>query len=323
MANAAPEIAAIADVKGRVFLVDSTGNVRFESTYHDVADVALMQSEQSTLLAIAESAGVTLVHDLDGERKVDRLAKHEGRATGVALFGSEVMPTWIISADERGNVIRCGASNRQSVAFRRLHRKAVSRLVATRLADGRDAFLTASDDRDVLVCEVASGNVIARFSSHAGWIEQAVPLSHGQFLWGVAVVDRVGLTIWEVETGLAAGRVTGKATANLATIWHPAIGSIVSFATPDAVALWSLEGINSIAQPTRDAVRASAIATDSRGQTIVMAAAGNTILHCTSDTGFVDTGIRFPAPVLQWLPWESTSGALVVLEDGSIWNAEW
>jgi hypothetical protein len=233
------------------------------------------------------------------------------------------MPTWIVSADERGNVLRCNAVARTSVAPRRLHRKAVTRLVATRLADGRDAFLSASDDRDVLVCEVAGGEVVARFASHAGWIEQAVPLSHGQRLWGVAVVDRVGLTIWEVETGLAAGRVTGKATADLATVWHPAIGSVVSFATPDAVVLWSLQGINSIAQPARDVVRASAIAADSKGQPTVYAAAGRTILHYEGGNGFVDTGIRFPAPILRWLPWKSTSGALVVLEDGSIWNADW
>jgi hypothetical protein len=264
-----------------------------------------------------------VVRDGDGGRELEVLEEHDGRATGVDLFGAEGVPTWIVSADERGNVLRWDAKARTRPFRERIHRKSVSRLVATRLADGRDAILTASDDREILIHAVSPWEVVARLSAHAGWVEQAVPISRAGALWGIATVDRVGLTVWEAETGFAVGRVPGKAMADLAACWHPSTGVYVSFTTQDAVVLWSKQGLNSIPLPARGTVRASAIAIDPSGRLAVVAAVGDTVFQSDGRMGFVDAGVRFPAAVLRWLQWSNVTGALAVLEDGSLWDARW
>jgi len=322
-ASGEPEILALADTVGEVVLVDPRGTFRTEQAQPDIAGVAVMKRGQSTMLALAEPEGVTLITEQDGRRLVDRLGCHEGRSTSVALFGADGEPCWIVSGDERGNLLRWEIPGRTAPIRRRIHRKSVSRLVATRLADGRESFLTASDDREVLIHTVTGGEPLARFSAHAGWIEQMVPLTQSATLWGIAVVDRVGLTIWEAGTGLAAGRLSGKSTADIAANWHPATGTLVAFTTPDAVALWSQLGVRFIRQPIRNTIKATAISVDPRGRTSILGAAGDVILRAEVGGEFGETGVRFPSPILRWHPWCRSGGALVVLEDGSLWNTAW
>jgi hypothetical protein len=133
----------------------------------------------------------------------------------------------------------------------------------------------------------------------------------------------VGLTIWEAGTGLAAGRLTGKSTADIAASWHPATGTLVAFTTPDAVALWSQQGVRFIRQPISNTIKAAAISVDPRGRTSVLAAAGDGILRAEAGGEFVDTDVRFSSPILRWHPWARAGGALVVFEDGSLCNIAW
>jgi hypothetical protein len=311
---------AFADLASNVLFVDENSNVFCERVTRDLVDIEMVSCERMKTLAFAEPSCVTLVRLEEAQRRVEQLGGHEGRVTGLALFHTQGNLTWVVSADERGNVLRWNATAVTSPASQRIHRKAVSKLLATRLADGRDAFLTTSDDRQVVICDVTSGEVLIRLAAHAGWVEQIVPLSQAGYLWGIAVVDRIGLTIWDAKTGLAIGRVFGKSTADVATFWHPSCGTLVVFTTLDTVALWSLNGLTFIPQPTRDVVRASAVTIDAIGRISILAGVGDTILISKPGGLFEQTRIRFPAAILRWYPWSSGTGVIIVLEDWSIWN---
>ena len=150
-ASIEPETAALTDICGNLMLVDVNRNVGSEQVHPDVADVALISSGQSTILAVAEATGVTVVCDRNGQREVEHFQEHEGRATGVALFGTNGVAAQMVSTDERGNVLLWDIAARTAPVRRRFHRKAVSRLAATRLADGRGRVRRRPDDRDVLV----------------------------------------------------------------------------------------------------------------------------------------------------------------------------
>lgn len=321
LVSVGPETVAFADIARNVLFVDENLNVLYERVTGDLADIEVVSFKRSKTLAFAEPDCVTLVHLEEGQRRVEHLGGHEGRVTGLALFHNQETLTWVVSVDERGNALRWNATVATSPTSQRIHRKAVSKLFAARLADGRDVFLTTSDDRQVVICDVASGEVITRLTSHAGWVEQIVPLCQAGYLWGIAVVDRIGLTIWDAKTGLAIGRVFGKSTAAVASFWHPSCGTLVAFTTPDTVALWSLNGITFIPQPARDVIRASAVTFDAIGRISIFAGVGNSILVADIGGVFEKTRITLPAAISRWYAWSSGTGYLILLEDWSIWNA--
>ena len=90
-ASGEPEILALADTVGEVVLVDPRGTLRTEQAQPDIAGVAVMKRGQSTMLALAEPEGVTLIREQDGRRLVDRLGCHEGRSTYCRLCSARTV----------------------------------------------------------------------------------------------------------------------------------------------------------------------------------------------------------------------------------------
>jgi hypothetical protein len=87
------EYIAIANLYGTVIIVNASGQVVRLETGMDILDIALLDTTETTLMALATSEGV-LVFDFNWNnppsfsvtQHATRLEGHDGRATGVVIF---------------------------------------------------------------------------------------------------------------------------------------------------------------------------------------------------------------------------------------------
>lgn len=313
------EMAAVGYLDGVVLVLGHDGLRRTISVGSDVADVALLRCRGEPLLAVASLDTVRILDNDGGTRSL--LRGHEGRATGVVWFGGD--PGLMVSSDERGHVYRWPGDTVESSgsigARTRVHRKAIHALVASRWPDGRDVFITASDDREVIVHDARRDDVLRRFSAHAGWVEQVIALERRGVLDALAVIDRVGLTVWDVATGAPRTRVHVHAATSLAAPWgvphrdHVAVGG----SHGEAVS-WAGGRARRVTHPRGGEVKAVAFLGNGARRPRLCLVDGGRVWTEDGGGSFGEIDAGLPSPIVGCEPWPNSDGLLLITADGAL-----
>jgi WD40 repeat protein len=124
---------------------------------------------------------------------------HEGRALDVAWV-RENNEDILITCDERGNIYRRKGNilkNNISTSIFRAHRKAALRLLPFIYKD-KSVFLTFSDDRNVLIHNVYSDEIIQSYDLNNGWVDNVFLLENNGQVNTICISDRVGILLWDI-----------------------------------------------------------------------------------------------------------------------------
>ncbi|MBV9495542.1 MAG: hypothetical protein JOZ54_14935 [Acidobacteria bacterium] len=320
-----PERMAVAYLDGLVVIVDGDGNTIDFNAGADVLDVALLDSTDATVAAVATPYGVAVSQLGVACARTATLTGHDGRVTGVALFPVytyDERQVLIASADERGNVYRWGGRELRLLTSARIHRKTVHTLRSSMLRGGLPIFITASDDRDIVLHDAYSEHVYARLSSHVGWIEQIRPIECEGALKSIVVADRVGIMVWDVDTQRIAWRFRGRPRTAVAAMLDRSGEVIIAAGTDQDIVLARRNSIERLRLGDRVPLRAVALS-HVLGTPVLWTAATNRLEGYDLEGRPLHVAYELPAPVLQLQSWTDTGGMLCTLEGGAIWSIRW
>lgn len=260
-----------------------------------------------------------------GRRHPFRVPAAEARPTCLCVVPSNdaVELVW---GDERGRIHALTIDDVGATSAprrRQVHRKAVSQLVPTRGTGGGHVFVSSSDDRQVMVL----GPDLAAIEDPlpaAGWVEDVCPVSCSDGPPAIAIVDRVGLSVF--RNGGLVRRVQGKAAAPLVTRRFDALSAgvasaEVAFLAEDRVVLWSLadESLRSWPVVADRPVGASLLdgpTTSGR----MLYGAGRRLWWCGPEDLPTAIDVALPAPIASWAGRPEYGDALLLLADHSIWS---
>jgi len=327
------ECIAIGYRDGTCAIIRPNEHVTLFDAHTDIIDITMASDLAATTIALATpSAAIVFDCNLDESRCRNplqvgtRLDGHEGRVTGVALnpysFASREIGSaqpFLISADERGNVHRwrrgIGNSPRETT---RVHRKAVHHLGIYTMPERGRAFITASDDRDIVVHALDEDRVDHRLNAHVGWIEQVLSVEDESILQFLVIADRVGVAVWDIQTKRVILRFRGRPRMEVVALSDPervlvaaGIDDSVLIARPGCLRRVDLGRLSG-------GVRAVSLSTVAR-KVVLWVAIEDLVIARDVATERIMGQRRFPANILRMKAWKRASGVLVILEDGSNW----
>ena len=316
------EFIAVAYLDGSVELIGKHGQrytARFEN---DVIAVSIFFLESVPTLVVALPDVVSLMQIPHLRRRNVVLPGLEGRLTTTTVAGDVEEPI-IVSADERGNAYRWTVRG-EVLGVTRHHRKAIHYLAPIRTgADKTNAFITASDDRDVVLHRASDGEVISRCRDHVGWVEAVLPVDSEGVVRFVLASDRVGTQVWEVPSGFLHARLPVRPAGPLDAVWIGSELVVAIGAQKGTVFIWRLSGLRQYRLPTQDDIRGVALVPEGDGAVSLRIGVGRSVF-VEGDSDVIESEChRFPCSILRWQLWADRSGGIVVLEDGSMWSVDW
>jgi hypothetical protein len=331
------EYIAVANLNGTVIIVNANGQVvRFETDTY-VNDLALLSANETAFIAFATPEAVKVL-DFNWNnppsdsvaRCARRLEGHDGRVTAVTLFRDVSTPAlsgledvnglklFVVSGDERGNIHRWGDRGLRYLGAVRAHRKTVHYAHASIARDGQQVFVTASDDRDVLVHRQNSEQLYARFNAHVGWVEQIVAVEFGGILEHLVVTDRVGTMVWDVEAQRVISRFRGRPRMDVAVYRDLNAGVIVAAGTDDGVSIACHSRLHHLQTAEPGMLRGLSLS-NAGSLPVVWLGVNDRLCSYELDGDVCQRVYQFPANVLRLKAWKNGRRMLILLENGSVW----
>jgi len=165
------DVVAACSLAGEVTFVSADGKMEHLDVGGAVLHVARTDVDGKRLVAIAQPAGVLLLHTQD---EATTLRGHAGQPTRVGFCRGLAGTPKVVSADEGGWVRVWDLKGTCSSAVQ-VHRKAIHTMDLLLKETGREHVITASDDRVVTFSSLDDLTAVeCRFGDHVDWIEDVV-----------------------------------------------------------------------------------------------------------------------------------------------------
>lgn len=214
------EFFAIGYVDGWVIILDETGLQHHLKCEDAITGISFACRFQEHKIAVSVTALDKLyLYDYNNgsfdKEPTTIFSGHEGRALDVVWF-NENNKDIIITCDERGNIYRRKGdilTNDIQTSVFRAHRKAALRLLPLTYND-KSAFLTFSDDRNVLIHNTSTDEIIQSYDLNNGWIDNVFLLENNNQVNTICIADRVGILLWDISEKKLLFRIPFFVTTN-------------------------------------------------------------------------------------------------------------
>lgn len=326
------ELMVIGYTDGMVVIIDEKGSQYTLQCQNALSGIsfACCSAEHKISASATVLDKLYIYEDISSSNEpVNIFSGHEGRALDVAWF-SNSLENIVVTSDERGNIYsRKGNILKDHVTTNvyRVHRKAALRVLPFVLKD-KPVFLTFSDDRNVLLHNPYTGEIIQDYSFNTGWIDTVVPLGNGQQVDAICICDRVGILFWNILEKKFLGRYPFFVTTNFSLSYpeNSVEYMIVGSRNKYLISRRSPEKLEFFTYLNKENIRAISFIhkkkNDNNSPPVLLACNNKIFIHmplaANSDLQVKEDPIwEFDSPVLTWHDWLSNE-QLILLEDGSV-----